>query len=296
MVTPDARRKVLEEIQASHEVSERRACKAFGWSRSTLRYRSICNDEVLRSRLKSLAIERRRFGYRRLHILLGREGYIMNHKKLYRLYCEEGLTVKKRRGRKRAIGTRCPLPKAEYCNQVWSLDFVSDALYDGRKFRILSIVDQCSRECLGLVVDTSLSGARVARELDCIIEERGSPKVIVSDNGTELTSKAILTWSGKRGIQWHYITPGRPMENGYTESFNGSFRDECLNEHWFTSLSEAKQLINDWKDDYNYVRPHSSLAYKTPTEFAKINMAGNMLPAMLINADNYSINHRSTLI
>ncbi len=296
MVAPDARRKVLEGIQALYEVSERRVCKAFGWSRSTKRYESKRNDEVLRERLKSLSNERRRFGYRRLHILLKREGHTISHKKVYRLYSEEGLSVRKRRGRKRAIGMRCPLVKPLACNQIWSLDFVSDALCDGRRFRILSIVDQYSRECLGLVVDTSLSGSRVARELDYIIQIRGKPEVIVSDNGTELTSKAILTWSGERGIKWHYITPGKPMENGFTESFNGSFRDECLNEHWFTSLTHAKKLISDWKEDYNYVRPHSSLGYKTPAEFAQINMAGNMLPAMLIKADNYSINQCSTLI
>lgn len=187
-------------------------------------------------------MERRRFGYRRLHILLGRHGHDLNIKKTYRLYREEGLMVRKRKGRKRALGTRQSLPIPDCINQIWSLDFMSDALSDGRRFRILTVVDQFSRECLALVVDTSLSGLRVARELDQLIDRRGSPLMIISDNGTELTGKAILTWASTHGIGWHYITPGRPMENGYTESFNGSFRDECLNENWFMSLTHARQL------------------------------------------------------
>jgi putative transposase len=262
----------------AHNISERRACVGLGLSRSSKRYRSIRNDTRLREHLRCLALERRRFGYRRLHVLLKRSGIMVNLKKVYRLYTEEGLTVRKRKGRKRAIGTRAPLPRADGINQIWSLDFVSDAIADGRRFRILSVVDQCSRECLALVVDTSLSGSRVARELDKVIVARGKPKMIVSDNGTELTSKAILTWANERQIDWHYITPGRPMENGYTESFNGSFRDECLNEHWFKNLRHAQQLIADWRDDYNYVRPHSSLNYQTPNEF--VQRAGGQKPSI----------------
>jgi len=162
------------------------------------------------------------------------------------MYTSEGLSVKKRKGRKRAVGTRTPLVKATQLNQIWSLDFVSDALSDGRRFRILSVVDQYSRECIGLVVDTSLSGVRVARELTKLISTRSKPDVIVSDNGTEFTSKAILMWAAEHKINWHYITPGRPMENGYTESFNRSLRDECLNEHWFESLWQARNIIGDW--------------------------------------------------
>lgn len=205
-----------------------------------------------------------------------------NHKKVYRVYREEGLSVKRRKGRKRALGTRQPLPVADCINQVWSLDFVSDALSDGRRFRILTVVDQCSRECLGLIADTSLSGLRVARELDQIIARRGKPLMIVSDNGTELTSRAILEWVDQVKLEWHYITPGKPTENGYTESFNGSFRDECLNEHWFTSLIHAKHIIAAWKDDYNHVRPHSSLNYDTPAGWAEKQaqkQAGGMPPA-----------------
>lgn len=269
MVSPAQCRVLVGEMMTIFGVSERRACVGLGVSRSSRRYKTIRNDDELRARLCCLAKERRRFGYRRLHVLLKRAGIKINLKKVYRLYTEEGLTVRKRKGRKRAIGTRAPLPKADGLNQIWSLDFVSDALSDGRRFRILSVVDQCSRECLALVVDTSLSGARVARELDRVIDARGAPKLIVSDNGTELTSKAILTWANDRQIDWHYITPGRPMENGYTESFNGSFRDECLNEHWFRNLGHAKDLIANWQDDYNRARPHSSLNYLTPNEFAQ---------------------------
>jgi len=211
-----------------------------------------------------LASERRRFGYRRLAILLKRKGYSCNLKKVYRLYREEGLMVKRRKGRKRALGARQPLPKSDRINQVWSLDFVSDALSCGRRFRILGVMDQCSRECLALVADTSISGARVVRELDILLAQRGKPLCIVSDNGTELTSRAVLQWAQDHTIDWHYITPGKPTENGFTESLNGKLRDEFLNEHWFSTLAEARNLMEVWRHDYNNVRPHSSLNYRTP--------------------------------
>lgn len=264
---PDLRQLVVETCQNFNH-SQRRVCAALGLCRSSIRYVCQRQDQLIRNRLRALAHERHRFGYRRLHVLLQREGIFMNIKKTYRLYTDEGLSVKKRKGRKRALGTRVPLVKATRLNQIWSLDFVSDALSDGRRFRILSVVDQYSRECIGLVVDTSLSGLRVARELTNLIATRSKPDVIVSDNGTEFTSKAILMWSANHKINWHYIRPGRPMENGYTESFNGSFRDECLNEHWFESLGQARSIIKDWQEDYNYVRPHSSLDYQPPASFA----------------------------
>lgn len=267
MVSPSQRRAVVEEARKQLGVSERRACAGLGFARSTQRYQTRKNDDPLRERLKAIAAERRRFGYRRLHILLEREGHVVNHKKLYRLYREEGLAVRRRKGRKRAIGTRQPLPVPDMAGQVWSLDFMHDALYDGRRIRILGIMDQCSRECLALIVDTSLSGERVVRELDKLIKRHGKPKVIVSDNGTELTSKAVLKWSSAQDIDWHYITAGKPSENGFTESLNGKIRDECLNEHLFTSLHEARQIVEEWRIDYNTVRPHSSLGYKTPAEF-----------------------------
>jgi putative transposase len=182
---------------------------------------------------------------------------------------EERLTVRRRGGRKRAMGTRRPIATPLAANQRWSLDFVCDQLTDARRFRILAVVDDCTRECLALVADTSISGRRVARELDDIIRRRGRrPDTIVSDNGTELTSNAILAWQQERDVEWHYIAPGKPMQNGFVESFNGRLRDECLNEHLFANLNEARQIIEEWRIDYNTNRPHSSLNGLTPTEFA----------------------------
>ncbi len=228
------------------------------------------DDGAIRARLRELAAARRRFGYRRLHILLRREGTHMNHKKLRRLYAEERLQVRRRGGRKRALGTRAPMTIPQGPNQRWSLDFVSDTLTDSRRFRILAVVDDFTRECLCLVADTSLSGLRVARELDTIIAERGRPAMCVSDNGTELTSMAILRWSQETQIEWHYIAPGKPTQNAFVESFNGRLRDELLNETLFSSLAHARAALADWKDDYNTVRPHSAI--------------GNLPPATLCQA------------
>jgi putative transposase len=251
-----------------HGLSQRRACRLVGIDHSTLRYRSRrADDTELRKRLRELALARRRLGYRRLGWLLAREGHSMNHKRLYRLYREEQLMVRRRGGRKRALGTRAPIELPHAINQRWSLDFVSDTLADGRRFRILCIVDDFSRECLATVVDSSLSGVRVVRELDRISLERITPKVIVSDNGTELTSMAVLRWAADR-LRWHYIQPGKPVQNAFIESFNSKLRDECLNEHVFGSLAEAREIIETWRHDYNYFRPHSSLGALTPKEFA----------------------------
>lgn len=249
--------------------SQRRACVLVGMAPRVYRYRSTrSSDAGLRKRLRELAAERRRFGYRRLHLLLEREGVSVNWKKLYRLYREERLTVKKRGGRKRALGTRAPMAIPQEANQRWSLDFVSDTLADGRRFRILCVIDDFSRECLATVVDNSLSGERVARELDAIAERRGYPCMIVSDNGTELTSNAMLSWQEERQVEWHYIAPGKPMQNGFVESFNGRLRDECLNEHLFRGYRDARERIEEWRIDYNINRPHSSLGGLTPHEFA----------------------------
>lgn len=249
--------------------SQRRACGLVGLHPKTYRYASKrSGDEELRVRLRELASQRRRFGYRRLGLMLKRQGIKLNRKKLYRLYKEERLSVRKRGGRKRALGTRAPMAIPQGRNLRWSLDFVADTLVSGRRFRILTLVDDFTRECLGLVVDISLTGLRVVRELDRIVELRGCPRMIVSDNGTELTSNAILSWQQKHDVEWHYIAPGKPMQNGFVESFNGRLRDECLNEHLFTNLSEARQIIEEWRIDYNTNRPHSSLNGLTPTEFA----------------------------
>ncbi len=179
--------------------------------------------------------------------------------------------MKKRKGRKRATGTRTPLPKARHTNHIWSLDFMSDALEDGRRFRILGIMDQYSRTCFDLIADTSISGHRVVRELSRLAGRYGKPDIIVSDNGTELTSKAVLQWAAEQEIKWHYITPGKPSENGFTESLNGKIRDECLNEHIFRSLAHARVILEEWRQDYNHIRPHSSLNYQSPTEFINKN-------------------------
>jgi putative transposase len=249
--------------------SQRRACALVGLHPKTYRYASKRSDDAeLRNRLRELASQRRRFGYRRLHLLLKREGVRLNHKKLFRLYREERLTVRRRGGRKRALGTRAPIAIPQGANQRWSLDFVSDALIDSRRFRILAVVDDFSRECLGLIADSSLSGLRVARELDRIAERRGYPRMLVSDNGTELTSNAILAWQQEHEVEWHYIAPGKPQQNGFAESFIGRFRDECLNEHLFNNLRQARHIIEGWRIDYNTRRPHTSLAGLTPNEFA----------------------------
>jgi putative transposase len=271
MVTPVARREAAAHLGEVYGVSERRACQAIGVDRSSVRYRSRRPDDgAIRTRLRELAAFRRRFGYRRLHILLRREGLHLNHKKLHRLYAEERLQVRRRGGRKRAPGTRAPLALPQGPNQRWSLDFLHDQLSDGRWFRILAILDDFTRECLALVADTSLSGLRVGRELDAIIAERGKPVACVSDNGTELTSMAILRWSQETGVDWHYIAPGKPQQNAFIESFNGRLRDELLNETLFASLAHARVVLARWKLDYNTMRPHSSIGNLVPADYAKL--------------------------
>jgi putative transposase len=262
-----------------HGLSQRRACRLVGIDRATLRYQcKRVDDSTLRQRLRELAAQRRRFGYRRLGWMLAREGHTMNHKKLYRLYREEKLSLRRRGRRKRAVGTRTPMMLPTTINQRWSLDFIMDTLSDGRRYRILCIVDDFSRECLAVVVDTSLSGMRVVRELERLVSERAIPKMIVSDNGTELTSAAVLRWASGR-VDWHYIEPGKPVQNAFIEAFNSRLRDECLNEHVFLSLAEARQIIEAWRQDFNRHRPHSSLGYLAPEEFAARNRQKRSEPA-----------------
>jgi putative transposase len=231
MATPDAKRKAVAHACTVHAVSQRRACLALTIDRSTVRYASTRPDDaLLREAMKAVAGERRRFGYRRIHIMLDRQGIVMNQKKLRRLYREDKLQVRRRGGRKRALGTRRPMLVPDRVNARWSLDFLSDTISDGRRFRVLAIVDDYTRECLALVADTSLSGLRVARELDGVIRLRGRPDTIVSDNGTEFTSMAILRCCQETGVAWPYIAPGKPTQNDFVESFNGRFRDERLND------------------------------------------------------------------
>src|SRR5260370_17768118 len=231
-------------VMERHGLSQRHACELVGLDRATLRYRCRRpDDSAMRRWVRELAAERRRFGYRRLGWMLAREGHALNHKKLYRLYREERLMVRRRRGRKRALGTRAPMTLPTRINQRWSLDFVSDTLSDGRRFRILCVVDDFSRECLAAVVDTSLGGVRVVRELERLTIERALPETVVSDNGTELTSGAVLRWATRRGA-WHYIEPGKPVQNAFIESFNSKFRDGALTDSVFTRLGEPRAILH----------------------------------------------------
>ena len=269
MVGPAAKREAVAHLRNVVQMSERRACILVSADRKMIRYRSRRPPDVeLRTRLRDLANRRRRFGYRRLFILLREQGEPSGINRIYRLYREEGLTVRKRKARRKAVGTRTPILVEAKINARWSLDFVHDQFAQGRRFRILNIVDDVTRVCLAAIPDTSISGKRVARELTMLIGTRGKPQMIVSDNGTEFTSNAMLGWAKDHGVDWHYIAPGRPMQNGYIESFNGRMRDELLNESLFIDLDQARRLIGAWVTDYNPARPHSSLGYKTPAAYA----------------------------
>ena len=264
-----ARREAARYLQASYQVSERRAGQVLSLSNSSLRYRSRRPAaEDLRQRLRALAAERPRYGYQRLWVLLRREGWQVNHKRIYRLYREEGLKLRKRRRRARAQVERVPLPLPTKADERYSMDFMRDTLADGRVFRTLNIVDDYTRECLAIEVDTSLPGVRVVRVLDRLAARGRQPLHIVVDNGPEFASKAVDQWAARRGVSLRFIDPGKPMQNAYIESFNGKFRDECLSQHWFISLEEARSVSEEWRVDYNERRPHRSLQQQTPAEFA----------------------------
>jgi putative transposase len=270
VVTPAVKREAVAHLKALLGLSERRACRIAGADRKMVRYQAKrAPDTVLRGRLRDLANERRRFGYRRLFVLLRREGEPSGINRIYRLYREEGLAVRKRKARRKAVGTRVPILVEARPNARWSLDFVHDQFASGQRFRVLNVVDDVTRECLAAIPDTSISGRRVARELTALIERRGKPGMIVSDNGTELTSNAILRWCSEHRIEWHYIAPGKPMQNGFVESFNGRMRDELLNETMFRNLAHARVVIPAWAADYNTERPHSALNYQTPADYAR---------------------------
>ena len=269
MVGPAVKREAVAHLRTVLGLSERRACSLVNADRKMVRYKSRRPpDTQLRARLRDLANERKRFGYRRLFILLRREGEASGVNRIHRLYREEGLAVRKRRVRRRAIGIRAPIVVEAKANARWSLDFVHDQLANGRRFRVLNIVDDVTRECLAAIPDTSISGRRVARELTNLIARRGKPGLIVSDNGTEFTSNAIFAWTREHGIAWHFIAPGKPMQNGFCESFNGRMRDELLNESLFLGLDHARARVANWVADYNLRRPHSALGYLTPAAYA----------------------------
>jgi putative transposase len=246
-----------------------RACGLVGISRSLYGYRSRRPACVgLRERICELAAEKRRYGYRRIHVLLRREGWPVNRKRTYRLYREAGLTVRRRKRKRIGLFERKPLAKPTTVNRSWSMDFVADTLCDGRKLRCLAIVDDYSRECLALEVDTSITGRRVAAVLERLADLRGLPLSITVDHGPEFEGQVLDAWTYHRGVQLNFIRPGKPVENAYIESFNGRFRDECLNEHWFLTMAHARRVIEAWRIEYNTERPHSSLGNLTPEEFA----------------------------
>jgi putative transposase len=255
-------------ISAGFHISERRACKLLGVDRASYRYerRSDRNTE-LREELIKLARQKPRFGYLRLHAMLGRRGEAVNVKRVYRLYVEEGLAVRRRR-RKRLVREPAAEPRLIRANQEWAMDFIVDGLANGRMVRILSVVDVFTRECLALEADTCLGSGWVIRVLDRLIEERGRPDSLRSDNGPEFTSRRMLGWTENRKINLIHIQPGRPMQNGHLESFYGRLRDECLNATWFRTLNHVRQILEQWRQEYNCERPHSSLDYRTPREFS----------------------------
>ena len=269
MVAPPAKKVCVVHLIEKHALSERHACLLVGANRTSVRYRSHRDsEEELKEQIKKIALKHRRFGYRRIHLLLKRAGKGFNHKRIYRLYKILGLKVIKRGGRKRAVGDRKVIRLITKANQCWALDFVHDSLACGRKLRLLTIIDVYTRESLKIVVNTSLNGQSVLEALNELFEERCKPETILSDNGTEFTSNKVIGWQKEQGIRWEYIEPGKPYQNGNIESFNGKLRDECLNENWFTSLSEAKKIIEKWRNHYNIERPHSGLKGQTPFELA----------------------------
>ncbi len=266
---PSARKQIAAELIAVYQVSERAACRLTGISRTGLRYQPKLNgDDSVKTRLNSLATQFPRYGYLILHNLLKAEGLVLNKKKTYRLYTEAGFQVRTKK-RKKLQRPRIPMEVPLAMNQRWSMDFVADQLANGRRFRVLNVVDDYTRELVGQLISTSISGQQVARYLDMLAETRGLPLSIVCDNGTEFTSKAMFFWSKEQQVRLAFIQPGKPTQNAFCESLNGKFRNECLNQHWFRTLAEARYEINQWRDHYNHVRPHSSLGYQSPVDFAK---------------------------
>ncbi len=259
--------------------SIRKGCFLVGLPRASYDYEPVAGrDDGLREKIRELALQRRRFGCPRIHLLLRREGLLINHKRTERIYREEGLSLRKRKRRKTAAQARVILPTPERPNERWSMDFVTDSIVTGRRFRALVVVDDYSRECPAIEVDTSLGGARVVNVLERLAETRGLPEVITTDNGPEFTGKVLDEWAYRRGVKLNFIRPGKPIENAFAESFIGKLRDECLNENWFISLKNSRDIIESWRIDYNEGRPHSSLGGLTPREY--VENAGKTLTAV----------------
>jgi putative transposase len=268
-VKPVQKRAVVRYFRAGFRVSERRACRVAGVPRSTCRYRSAARDQTaLRVRLRDLAASRVRYGYRRLHVLLRREGWMVNHKRVYRLYREEGLGIRVKRRKKLASAPRVIPPPAKRPRERWSMDFLTDGLANGQRFRVLTIVDTVSRVSPAIEVGGSLTGERVVAVLERLKRTTGTPQRIAIDNGPEFVSKALDAWAYRNGVQLEFSRPGKPTDNAFAESFNGRFRDECLNLHWFASLEEVRQTVEAWRIDYNTERPHRALGQQTPAAWA----------------------------
>lgn len=257
-------------LQKVYQVSEVRSCKTLKIHRSSYRYKPRKDAQAfLRMRIREIAATRVRYGYRSIHILLQREGWKVNHKRIFRLYREEGLNLRQKSKRKKLSSPRViEKVNASQLNQCWAMDFVSDQMFNGKRFRALTILDIYSRECLAIHVDKSIKGEMVADVLENLKESRGLPEKIKVDNGPEFISKALDAWAYFNKIQLEYSRPGRPIDNAHIESFNGSFRDECLNTNWFMSLEDARHKIETWKNNYNEFRPHSALTYRTPAAYA----------------------------
>lgn len=274
-------------LTAERGLGVTRACGLIGISRSLYGYRSRRSPALeLRNRIAELAAQKRRYGYRRIHVLLRREGWSMNHKRTYRLYREQGLAVRRRKRKRIGQTSRLLLSAPKGPNENWSMDYVADGLIDGRRLRVLAIVDDYSRECLALEVDTSLPGARVVAVLERLAELRGLPHSITVDHGPEFEGQALDAWAYKRAVRLAFIRPGKPVENAYVESFNGRFRDECLNEHWFLSMPHARSTIEAWRIEYNTERPHSSLDNLTPEEFRHAHAPGTITGSVSVKSQN----------
>ena len=259
---------MVEALRFCYQISTRRACEVLKFERSSFYYRSKANQQVeLRMRIRELAASRVRYGYRRLHVLLLREGWQINHKRVYRLYKQEGLSLRLKTKKKRTSEARIPMPVATVPNQVWSMDFMADRLANGRQFRLLTLVDNFSRESPEIEVNFSLNGKRVVEVLERLKWRRGLPQAIKVDNGSEFISKALDFWAYQNNVRLEFSHPGKPTDNAFIESFNGRVRQECLNQHWFESLKEAKSIIEKWRIDYNEQRPHSSLGFQTPSAY-----------------------------
>jgi putative transposase len=254
-----------------HGLSQRRACSLVVVSRTVMHYKPKADElnNRIEERLKALAAKHRRYGHPRLHVLIRREGFAVNHKRTEAIYRREGLTLRIRRKKKFAAVVRVPLPAATRPNERWAMDFIQDALWSGRKFRTLSIVDTYTRECMTVEADTSLPGFRAVRILERLVDLKGLPDSIRVDNGPEFISKVLDEWAYRNGVKLDFIRPGKPVENAHVESFHGKFRDECLNENYFSDIHEARTKIEEWRIEYNTFRPHSSLNYQTPEEFLK---------------------------